>query len=91
MISTIQKWGNSCAVRLPKGVLDSVGFSENTSVEILASLQDGTILIKRAVPEFRHKTITERLEAYYGKPVNEIEPVEEEEVDWGGRYGDEEL
>ena len=68
-----------------------VDISEDMSGEIPVSLKDGAILVKQAGSEFRHKAIAERLEAYYGKPVGEIEPIEEEEVDWGGRYGDEAL
>lgn len=89
MLVTIQKWGNSCAVRLPKKILDSVGFTENTSVDIETSEKDDSIVIKRAMPKFRHKTIKERLESYYGKPLDEIEPSKEEEIDWGGPAGEE--
>ena len=89
MLVTIQKWGNSCAVRLPKKILDSVGLEENTSVDLEACNENDSIIIKRANPKFRHKTITERLESYYGKPIEEIEPSREEEINWGGRVGDE--
>ena len=37
-----------------------------------------------------HKTLEERLTAYYGKPLDQIEPVENDgEIDWGSAKGDE--
>lgn len=34
MNATIQKWGNSLAVRLPKKLLEQVGLSDNSDIEI---------------------------------------------------------
>ena len=39
--------------------------------------------------KFGHKTISERLEDYYGKPIEEIEPSREEEINWSASVGDE--
>ena len=36
MQATIQKWGNSHAVRLPKNLLDSLGLHENDIVNLSA-------------------------------------------------------
>lgn len=39
--------------------------------------------------KFGHKTISERLEDYYGKTIEKIEPSREEEINWGATVGDE--
>jgi antitoxin MazE len=36
MKATLQKWGNSQALRLTKDILGAAGFSENEAVEIFA-------------------------------------------------------
>ena len=84
MYATIQKWGNSQGVRIPKRLMESLGIHENDRVELVQS-QDG-ITIKKAttVP---HKTLEERLTAFYGKPVEEIGRIGSEEVDWGKAEG----
>jgi antitoxin MazE len=47
-----------------------------------------TITIKKAVTT-PHKTLEERLTAFYGKPVAEIDRIQSEEVDWGQPEGEE--
>ena len=44
MYASIQKWGNSGAVRLPKGILDSLRLRENDRVEIVA--EDNQIVLR---------------------------------------------
>ena len=46
MITSIQKWGNSNAIRIPKSILDAVRFFENDKVEIIAD--ESEIIIKKA-------------------------------------------
>lgn len=36
MTTTLQKWGNSQGLRLPKEILKAANFSENETVELLA-------------------------------------------------------
>lgn len=36
MYTTVQRWGNSNAIRLPKSILESVHLAENDQVEIIA-------------------------------------------------------
>lgn len=43
MLTKIQKWGNSLAVRIPKALADETGISLDSSVEI--KVVDGQILI----------------------------------------------
>lgn len=59
MYTTIQKWGNSQAVRLPKAILEMVELRENDKVEI--KVENGNLVI---VPVKKHKTLKERLVEY---------------------------
>lgn len=59
--TTVQKWGNSKAVRLPRGILEKAGLDENDKVELM--LQDGNIVI---VPCKKHMTLKERAADYAG-------------------------
>lgn len=85
MYATIQRWGNSQGLRIPKALLDALGLRENDRVE-LTQTDDG-IQIKKAAAE--HRTLEERLVAFYGKPVDKIHKLEEQEINWGKRSGDE--
>ncbi len=51
MVSKVQKWGNSLAVRIPKMFAEEVDIAEDSSVEI--SVQDGRIVVAPAKPEWR--------------------------------------
>ena len=84
MYATIQKWGNSTGLRIPKALLDSLGLRENDRVELMQT-GDG-ITIKKAAA-VSHRNLEERLTAFYGKPVEEIGRLTEEEVDWGKAQG----
>lgn len=86
MYATIQKWGNSNGLRIPKPLLDALGLRENDRVELTQTLN--TITIQKAVTA-PHRSLEERLTAFYGKPIEEIRPLQEEEVDWGRAEGDE--
>jgi len=86
MYATIQKWGNSNGLRIPKTLLDALGLRENDRVE-LTQTKDA-ITIKRAAPQ-RHKSLEERLTAFYGKPIEEIGLIQEKELDWGKPEGHE--
>ena len=86
MYATIQRWGNSNGIRIPKALLESIGLFENDRVELTQS--GNVITIKKAAP--LHKSLEERLTAFYGKPLDEIEPIPSEpELDWGGAVGEE--
>ena len=90
MYATIQKWGNSQGLRIPKALLDAVGLRENDRVELIQ--RDDSIQINRAA-SVPHRTLEERLIAFYGKPVDQIERLEEQEYDqeydWGAAEGQE--
>ncbi|MDD4835019.1 MAG: AbrB/MazE/SpoVT family DNA-binding domain-containing protein [Lutispora sp.] len=59
MYTTIQKWGNSQAIRIPKAILEMTTISENDKVEI--KVQDGNLVI---IPIKKHKTLEERIAGY---------------------------
>jgi len=90
MQTTVQKWGNSNAVRIPVSILETVSIFENDQVEI-ATIED-TITIKKVNKRRRPKiNLDELLEQYYGKPIDEILADDTlyrpEEYDWGKPMG----
>lgn len=85
MYATIQRWGNSQGLRIPKALLDALGLRENDRVELTQT--DGGIQIKKAAAA--HRTLEERLVAFYGKPIAEISRLEGRELDWGKAEGSE--
>ena len=84
MYANIARMGNSQRIQIPQTILSRAGLRENDRVEI--SCQEDSITIRKA---FRHRTLEERLTAFYGKPLREIAPVVQREYDWGGATGDE--
>ena len=78
MTTSIQKWGNSQGVRIPKMLLDAVKWSENEEVTI--TVYDGKLIIEKAKTE--KESIMELFENY----EEEYTP---EEVDWGKPEGKE--
>lgn len=61
VFTSIQKWGNSQAVRLPKSILEMAGLNENDKVEL--KVQDGNLII---IPVKKHKKLVERIAEYQG-------------------------
>jgi antitoxin MazE len=61
MFTTIQKWGNSQAVRLPKAILEKASLKENDKVEI--TVKDGNLII---TPVKKHVTLQERIAEFQG-------------------------
>ena len=59
MNSTIQKWGNSSAIRLPKPLLNSVNLKVHDTVTLIVSGED--IIIRKATSKPEHKTLEQRL------------------------------
>ena len=83
--TAVKKWGNSQGIRLSKDVINRTGLKENDNVEI--SVDDGVITIKKVKP--RYLNLTERLEAFYNKPIDDIYVESTQEVDVGAPVGDE--
>ena len=78
--TTIQKWGNSYAVRLPKKAMNNLNLHAGNTVEIHESVHNGTLSI---VPIKVHKhTLAEMLSRITDENRHG-------EVDWGDAVGNE--
>lgn len=84
MYAIIQTIGNSSILQIPKAFLEALGLRENDRVEL--SKTNDSITIKKA-PAVIHKTLEERLTSFYGKPLDEIDPLDDAELDWGKAKG----
>ena len=61
MYTTIQKWGNSQGIRLPKAILEMANLNENDTVKL--KVEDGKVII---VPAKKHISLKERIAEYEG-------------------------
>ncbi len=80
MTTSIQKWGNSQGVRIPKYLLDAARLTTSDKIEIRA--EGDMLIIEKAAPTAAHKTIKELFADYDG----EYNP---QEFDWGEQAGKE--
>lgn len=76
--ATIQKWGNSQGIRIPKFILEQVNLDTNSDVSI--SVTNDSIIIKKATK--KHIPLAERFADYTGEAQNG-------EYDWGEPQGEE--
>ena len=69
--TNICRWGNSHGIRLPKTVLDLVGFKDDEEVSL--TISDGSIIIRKATEERRrnYPSLAERFSGYTGDYVPE--------------------
>ena len=79
-VATIQKWGNSQGIRIPKRLLDSLQWQQGE--RIILSAKNKKLLIEKA-PKNQHKNIKELFKGF--NPDNYTPS----EVDWGKPVGDE--
>lgn len=79
MQATIQKWGNSQGIRIPKAFLEALGMAENDLVEL--KRVDDNIVISKAKEE-KEITLDDIFKDYNGENVAE-------EFDWGAPVGKE--
>lgn len=79
MRATIQKWGNSQGIRIPKAFLEALGMMENDIVE-LSRVDDNIVITK--VKEKKELTLEDIFKDYDGKFTAE-------EFDWGSSVGKE--
>lgn len=90
MQSTIQKWGNSSGIRIPKYILEAIQLSPNDLVDI--ELVDEKIIISKTKKS--HLTVSERISMYYAKAPEQLPHIgrsDTEEWDTGAPAGEEEL
>ena len=79
MLSTIKRWGNSSAVRIPRHILNQANLEEGVDVELIVK-QTGEITL-RAVR--KRESIQELFAGF------EENFFQTEEMDWGSPQGDE--
>ncbi len=79
MQATIQKWGNSQGIRIPKAFLEALGMMENDLVE-LTRVDDNIVISK--VKGKNELTLEDIFKDYNGE-------CETEKFDWGSPVGKE--
>ena len=65
MTTTIQKWGNSQAIRIPKPILEELFLAENDAVELVA-VNNSLVISKVNRVRRAKKSLEERFENYTG-------------------------
>jgi len=82
----IRKWGNSQGIRLSKEILKQMDLKEDDTIEI--SIYDGKMTVEK-INKSKYLNLTERLEAFYKRPIDEIYVESTQEVDVGDPKGNE--
>jgi len=59
--TTVQKWGNSQAIRIPKAILEEANIGNNDKVKI--RVENGNLVI---IPVNKHRTLGDRIAEYSG-------------------------
>ncbi len=77
MVTSIQRWGNSLAIRIPKAFAAQAQLSENSDVDI--SLEGDRIVVTPARRQWTLRQLVERI-----TPANR-----HREIRWGDRTGKE--
>ena len=78
--------GNSQGIRLSKEVLAQMNLQENDTVGI--NVYDGKMTVEK-INKPKYLNLTERLEAFYKRPIEEIYVESTQEVDVGDPKGNE--
>lgn len=78
----VRRWGNSHGIRIPKDYMEMLHINENEPVEM--SVEDNVITIRKCR---KFNSLKERLENFYGKPIDNIYIENVKEVDWGAPEG----
>ena len=84
--TNIRRWGNSQGIRLSKEILAQMNLQENDTVGI--NVYDGKMTIEK-INKPKYLNLTERLEAFYERPIEEIYVETTQEVDVGDPVGSE--
>ena len=80
MTTTIQKWGNSLAVRLPKALADEARMREGARVELVPT-PEGVLVKAKRKPKPRYRLS----DLLAGITPHNVHP----ETDWGSSVGKE--
>ena len=59
MKTTIQKWGNSLAMRIPRLLAEEIHLAENSAVDV--SIKSGKLIIVPAAPEVTLESLVEEI------------------------------
>lgn len=87
MVQTaIRRWGNSQGIRLSREIMNRMNLEENDEISI--SIDSGKIIIEK-INKPKYLNLQERLEKFYGKPIDEIYVESTQEVDIGTPKGKE--
>jgi antitoxin MazE len=84
--TNVRKWGNSQGIRLSKEVMTQMNLRENDVLDIHVS--NGKMTVEKAC-KGDVLPLKERLEAFYGKPIDKIYVTASDEVDTGAPVGGE--
>ena len=84
--TNIRRWGNSQGIRLSKEILAQMDLQENDTVGI--NIYNGKMTVEK-VNKPKYLNLTERLEAFYKRPIDEIYVESTQEVDVGDPVGNE--
>lgn len=84
--TTIRRWGNSQGIRLSKEILSQMDLKEDDTIGI--KIYNGKMTIEK-IHKPKYLNLTERLEAFYKRPIEEIYVESAEEVDVGNPIGNE--
>ncbi len=78
MLTKIQKWGNSQAVRIPKKVLHELGIKPEDSFEM--TIKDNVIHLKKTMPEVKglDQLFAEYKGDYRGEEIDTGKPLGKE-------------
>ena len=79
-IATIQKWGNSQGIRIPKYLLNSLQWKQGEKITV--TIEDKKLIMEQ-VPISRHKNIKELFQDFHSENYNPSE------IDWGKNVGEE--
>ena len=84
--TNIRRRGNSQGIRLSTEILAQMNLQENDTVGI--KIYDGKMTVEK-INKPKYLNLTERLEAFYKRPIDEIYVESTQEVDVGDPKGNE--
>ncbi len=77
---TIQKWGNSQGIRIPKYILETINWSTDEVLDM--EIQDNTIVLRKKNTDYPLIDLEEKFAEYCGE-------IPKGEYDWGEPQGEE--
>jgi len=76
--TTVKKWGNSLAIRIPRAIVQNLGLSEDNNLQIISNGKVATLERKN----HKKPTMQQLLKKVTSENVHD-------EIDWGGPVGKE--